>query len=72
MYDRGEVRRFMIMIPTTYPYGSVNIKCIEKIGIEFDKFYFLDKCGKWRIEEDTYRYLESRGLPKYERRGKSI
>ncbi len=59
----------MIMIPTKYPYGSVNINEIRVIEERFDRYYFYDKCGKWEIEKETYDYLEKVGVKRYERRG---
>ena len=59
----------MIMIPTKYPYGSVNINEIRVIEERFDRYYFYDKCGKWEIEKETYDYLERVGVKRYERKG---
>jgi hypothetical protein len=52
------------MIDTIYPYGSVNIKCIRAILEKGEKKYFIDDCGKWLISEETFNYLESRGIRK--------
>lgn len=54
------------MIHTIYPYGSVNIGCIHTIVKKFDKFYCVDKCGKWLISESDYYYLKERGIKFYE------
>ena len=55
------------MIPTKYPYGSVNINEIRVIEERFDRYYFYDKCGKWEIEKEWYDYLERVGVKRYER-----
>ena len=58
----------MIMIPTLQPYGSVNIAQVKFIFIKGDRFYLIDKCGRWKITQDTYLYLEKWGIPVYERK----
>lgn len=62
----------MIMIPTKYPYGSVNINEIRVIEERFERYYFYDKCGKWEIEKQWFDYLEKVGVKKYERKGGTI
>ena len=55
------------MIPTIYPYGVVNIKEVLCIEQKHDRYYLYDKCGRWRISEDTFKYLEERGFKVYGR-----
>ena len=57
------------MIPTKYPYGSVNINEIRVIEERFERYYFYDRCGKWEIEKQWFDYLEKVGVKKYERKG---
>lgn len=52
----------MEMIPTIYPFGSVNIRQIHSISKKGDRYYFFDKCGRWRISKETYEYLKEKGF----------
>lgn len=51
------------MIKTKYPYGSVNIEQICSILIKGERYYFIDRCGRWQIEQETYECLKERGIP---------
>lgn len=57
----------MEMIPTIKPYGCVNISEIRKRFTKLDRFFFIDNYGIWEINEQTYHYLESRGIKEYRR-----
>ena len=55
------------MIQANKPYGYVNINEIRKIFTKLDRFFFIDNYGIWEINEQTYHYLESRGIKEYRR-----
>ena len=55
------------MIPTIYPYGSVNIVEICFIQQKGERFYLIDKCGRWRITEEMFNYLKEKEIPIYGR-----